>query len=231
MAKRLPSFAYEPPGQPSLFERWEAGAATDLPAPLAVRDGAYRSEVVRIIGRYRSAGSRLVSIGAGNGCLEAALAQEGWEVLATDPAVNALRICRAKGLATARFALLADPPIGPFDVIYCDGVMGHLWDSRFVSIPAWSALAALGHRHSICVVSNDLSDDDQTARFAVRTAPGAAFYRPPAGWYASDASSTGLWAVESEQLYSYVRAGAARRREILVTRLLADEWVEPEDPV
>jgi hypothetical protein len=231
LAKRLPSIAYEPPGQPSLFERWEAGAATDLPAPLAVRDSSYRSEVVRIIGRYRSAGSHLVSIGAGNGCVEASLAQEGWEVLATDPAASALRICRAKGLATTRFELLADPPIGPFDVIYCDGVMGHLWDSRFASIPAWSALAALGHHHSICVVSNDLSEDDDTARFTVRTAPGAAFYRPPAAWYGSDASSTGLWALESEQLYDYVRAGAARRREILVTRLLADERIEPQDPV
>ena len=229
MAKRLPPIAYEPPDQRSLFERWESGEATDLPAPLAVRDGAYRSEVVRVIGRYRSAGSRLVSIGAGNGCVEAALAEEGWEVLATDPAVSALRICRAKGLAITCFELLADPPIGPFDVIYCDGVMGHLWDSTSASIPAWSALAALGHRHSICVVSNDLSDDDDTARFAVRTAPAAAFYRPPAGWYGSDASSTALWAVESEKLYDYVRTGAARRREILVTRLLADERVEPKD--
>jgi hypothetical protein len=231
VARQLPSVAYEPPGEPSLFERWEAGADTDLPPPLAVCDPEYRSEVVRIIGCYGNKGRRLVSIGAGNGHVEEALAGEGWDVLATDLAASALRICRAKGLMTAPFDLMEDAPIGHFDVIYCDGVMGHLWHPASASVPAWTALAALGHPDSICVVSNDLSDDDEAPRFTVRTSPGAAFYRPPASWFGRDARSTTLWSVESEQTYEYVRAGAARRREIVVARLLVNEGIEPKDPL
>lgn len=229
MAPQLPYIAYEPPGRPSLFDLWEAGEPTDLPPPLAVRDAEYRSQIVRILDSHRSAGRRVVSNGAGNGCVEAALAAAGWDVLATDPASSALRLCRAKGLSARRFALLEDPPIGPFDVIYCDGVMGHLWDPASASVPAWIALAALGHRGSVCCVSNDLSDDDTEAQFAVRTLAAAAFYRPPKGSYGRDASSSLLWSVESEHLYHYVRTATTRRREMVVARLLTDKGVEPED--
>lgn len=229
MARALRSVDYEPPGEPSLFDRWEADAQTELPPPLAFRDATYRAEIVRLLAPFMEAGRRLVSIGAGNGCAEAALAAAGWDVLATDPAASALRVCRAKGLATARFELLEDPPIGPADVIYCDGVMGHLWDPRSASVPAWCALAALGRRGSVCLASNDLADDDEAAQFAVRASPRAAFYRPPAGWFGRDARSTGRWSVEGEHLYPYQRAGVARRREIVVARLLTDERVVPED--
>lgn len=226
MDDRLPSVAYEPPGEPSLFDRWEARTETELAPPLAVRDAEYRSEVVRILRRYRCSGRRLVSIGAGNGHVEATLAADGWDVLATDTAESALRICGAKGLATMRFDVLNDPPVGSFDVVYCDGVMGHLWHPVAASVPAWTALAALGRTGSIGLVSNDLSDDDEAPRFAVRASPTAAFYRPPSGWFSRDARSTLRWSVESEHLYHYERSGAARRREIIVARLLVDERIE-----
>ena len=228
MGDRLPSVAYEPPGEPSLFDRWEAGTETELTPPLAVRDAGYRFELVQILRRYGCSRRRLVSIGAGNGFVEAALAADGWDVLATDTAESALRICVAKGLATMPFDLLNDPPVSTFDVIYCDGVMGHLWDPVAASAPAWRALAALGRRGSIGLVSNDLSDDDEGPQFAVRASPTAAFYRPPSGWFSRDARSTSLWSIESQHLYHYERGGAVRRREIIVARLLVDERVEAE---
>jgi hypothetical protein len=165
-------------------------------------------------------------VGAGNGHVEAALAAEGWDVLATDPAASALRLCRSKGLATARFELLEDQPVGRFDAMYCDGVLGHLWDPATSTVAAWIALASLGRRDSVCLVSNDLSDDDASAQFGVRSSPAAAFYRPPATWFGRDAEASSLWSVESEHVYEYVRAGAARRREIVTARLLADERIE-----
>jgi SAM-dependent methyltransferase len=225
---RLPSIAYDPPGQPSLFDLWEAGEPAHLQPPLAFSDTKYRSKITSVLEHQRSAGRRLVSVGAGNGVLEAALAAAGWDVLATDPAVSALRLCRARGLPTRRFELLRDAPIDRFDVIYCDGVMGHLWDSKFASIPAWIALWQLGHRDSICCVSNDLSDTEEV-EFAVRGSSTAAFYRPPPGSYGRDATSSLRWSVVSEHIYDYLRTGVQRKREIVVARLLADERVEPED--
>lgn len=229
-SRRLASIQYEPPGRPSLFHRWEAGHQTDLVAPLAVRDPQYRASVLRILEPFRDGGSRLVSVGAGNGFIEADLAAAGWDVLATDPADAALALCRAKGLATASFDLLGDSPsIGTFDVIYCDGVMGHLWEPSCGSSAAWSALAALGAEGSICLVSNDLSDGDAVAQFAVRSSTAAFFYRPPPGTYARDALVAARWSIESTSTYHHARAGVARRREAVVARLLMYEGIEAED--
>lgn len=220
MASRLPSIRYEPPGEPSLFDRWEDGSDAALPPPLAVRDAAYRTLVVELLAPDSRVGARLISVGAGNGHAEAALAQTGWEVLATDPALSALRHCRAKGLRTARFELLSgDTPPCAFDAVYCDGVMGHLWDSAGASTRAWNALARLGCPGAVCLVSNDLADDDEAVRFKVRSSPDLAFYRPPAGCYAAEAFATGRWSIEREHIYPYERNGVVRRRELVVVRL------------
>jgi len=220
MASRLPSIRYEPPGEPSLFDRWEQGVDVAMLAPLAVRDATYRALVVELLAPYSRAGARLISVGAGNGHAEAALAQTGWEVLATDPAASALRHCRAKGLCTARFELLSgDASPDAFDAVYCDGVMGHLWDSAGASARAWNALAELGCSGAVCLVSNDLADDDEAVRFKVRSSPDIAFYRPPAGGYAAEALATGRWSLERERIYPYERNGVVRRRELIVVRL------------
>ena len=214
MPDRLPPIAYEPPGQPSLFELWETGDPARLQPPLAFSDAEYRSEVARILKRHGKAGRRLVSVGAGNGVLEAVLAAAGWDVLATDPALSALRFCRARGLPTRRFELLRDPPVGRFDVVYCDGVMGHLWNSRSASVPVWVALAELGRRDSICCVSNDLSDSAEV-EFGVRGSSAAAFYRPPPGTYGRDAISSLRWSVvlgAHVRLQAQGRAAATRDR-------------------
>ena len=226
---RLRSVDYEPPGAPSLFDRWETGAAAPLPPPLSVRDARYRARIVELLERHRSLGSQLVSVGAGNGFTEAALAAAGWDVLATDPAETALQRCRAKGLATARVDVLKPITIRGFDTVYCDGVLGHLWEPSRGCTRAWQAFAALGRPGAVCLVSNDLADDDESPSFVVRSTPGASFYRPPARWFAREAADTGRWTVVSQSIYPYSREGAARRRELLL--LLMDERVEAEDQV
>ena len=222
MWRHLPSILYEPAGELSLFDRWESGSAETVQPPLAVHDPLYRSLVVELLSPYRTPGAVLIGVGSGNGYGERALAAAGWDVLATDRADSALRLCRAKGLATARFELLSpDAPPGTFDAIYCDGVMGHLWEPARGSRPAWEALAAVARSGAICLVSNDLADDDEHACFVVRASADAAFYRPPTGRYAAEACATGRWSVEFECLYRYDRAGVIRRREIVAVRRIA----------
>lgn len=218
MSGRLPSVAYERPGRASLFDCWESGQPTDLLPPLSVRDPAYRAHLVHLLAPYRLDHRTLVSVGAGNGFVEAELSAAGWDVLATDPAESALTRCREKGLRTARFALLEDPAPGTFDVIYCDGVLGHLWEPGGRSTRAWTALAELGRAGSICVAANELADGDAKPQFAVRSSPGARFYRPPAHWFERDAAASGRWEPVTRELYHSERAGSARRRELLVLR-------------
>jgi 2-polyprenyl-3-methyl-5-hydroxy-6-metoxy-1,4-benzoquinol methylase len=227
----LPSVDYEPTGELSLFERWESGEETALQPPLAVRDRRYRELVVHMLEGYRADGrARLVSLGAGNGFIEAELQNAGWDVLATDATDSALAMCKKRGLQTKRFCLLKDEDLAmSFDLIYCDGVMGHLWQPKSNCQFVWTAIARLGRQGSMAVVSNDLADIDASPNFRVRGSPSAQFYRPTAGSLLLDARLTRLWEPHSTQIYEYFRRGSARRRELLATRLLVDKGVEAED--
>jgi SAM-dependent methyltransferase len=227
----LPSILYEPPGRPSLFECWESGAESDLPAPLAVRDSAYRSRILSLVEDHRGSGSRLVSVGAGTGRMEVELAAAGWAVLATDSSEAAIAHCRAKGLVTAQFTLTEDQGLGGFDVVYCDGVLGHLWESTTGCQRAWHSLAELGSDGALCLASNDLSDDDRAPRFGVRASPDACYFRPPAGCFAAEAAASGQWTLVSQSIYPYERAGVSRRREVIMLRLLVDDRIEAKDGV
>lgn len=224
----LQSIEYEPIGERSLFERWEEGVEADLAPPLAVRDPHYRARIVATFAPYLGSGRRLVSVGAGNGFVEVELAAAGWDVLASDPAPSARALCGAKGLRTAELDLTDSKELGVFDAIYCDGVMGHLWEPAGGCSSAWRALARLGSAGAICVVVNELSEDD-VPKFRVRSAPRAAFYRPPAGRVADDARATRRWDLNDQWRYEYVRSGCVRQREILVMRLLMNKGVETED--
>ncbi len=221
----LRSIDYEPVDEPSLYQRWERNETATMTAPIAVRSAAYREFIADMLEPYRRPGATLLSVGAGNGFVEVELQSRSWDVTATDRAEDAVAHCRAKGLRAARLELLADQPIGQFDAIYCDGVLGHLWQEDSATSTAWLALAALAARGAVCLASNDLADDDQAPTLRVRSAATAEFYRPPAGWFARDAVATGHWVLETGHIYPYHREGERRRRELVVVRLLMDDRV------
>jgi len=226
---RLPTIDYEPPDGPSLYDEWESGSVCSLPPPLSVRSESYRRFIATTIQALADHRASLLSIGSGNGFVEAQLKSQGWNVLATDCKNSALRSCANKGLRTRRFCLLEDHAFAQFDLIYCDGVFGHLWQPGVNCLAAWKAMAQLGHAGSLAVISNDLADDDIAPSLAVRGSPEASFYRPIAGSLAAEASSTGRWSLETSNVYEYERWGLPRRREVLVTRLLVDDRIEPKD--
>jgi hypothetical protein len=218
----LRSIDYEPADEPSLFSRWERSEAAVMTAPIAVRSATYRELLTDMLKPHLHPGATLLSVGAGNGFAEVELQNHGWDVTATDRAVDALAHCRAKGLQVARLDLLEDPPIGRFDAVYCDGVLGHLWQEGSATSNAWSALAALAAPGAVCLTSNDLADDDHAPTLRVRSDAAAEFYRPPAGWFAREAIATGGWALDAERVHLYERGGEQRRRELVLMHLLVD---------
>ena len=226
---RLPTIPYEAPNSPSLYDVWESDTIHNFPPPLSVRDSSYRALIISVIQALDTSRRALIGIGSGNGLVEAELHELGWDVLATDCLDSAVRSCRDKGLRAQRFCLLEDETIGEFDVIYCDGVLGHLWQPRVNCVPAWNAMAQLGHIGSLAVISNDLADDDSAATFTVHDSADARFYRPTSGSLAADANATGKWELESATVYGYDRRGLTRRREILTMRLLVDNGIEAQD--
>jgi len=225
----LRSIDYEPADEPSLFWRWEHNEVAVMTAPIAVRSATYRELLADMLEPYLHPGATLLSVGAGNGFVEVELQSRGWDVTATDRADDAVAHCRAKGLRAARLDLLADSPIGRFDAVYCDGVLGHLWQDGSATSNAWRALAALAAPVAVCLASNDLADNDHAPTLRVRSAASAEFYRPPAGWFAREAAATGYWALETEHIHLYDRGGERRRRELVLMRLLMDDRVVAED--
>ena len=228
MTQRIRSIDYEPDGQPSLYRLWECDSVAAVTAPIAVRSSEYREAVAAMLAQHFRRGATLLSVGAGNGFAEVALMDRGWHVTATDRTADSLVQCQAKGLHTARLDLLSDPPFGQFDALYCDGVLGHLWEAKRGTASAWLALAGHARPGAVCLTSNDLADDDSDACFRVRSDPEAGFYRPPAGWFAQEAARTGLWRQEVDQMYFYQRGGEWRRRELVLMRLLVNDRVVAE---
>jgi hypothetical protein len=228
MTRRLKSIDYEPEGEPSMYSLWERDSYAAVTAPIAVRSAEYRDAVADMLAPHFRRGATLLSVGAGNGFAEVTLMERGWHVIASDRTPDSLMHCQAKGLQTARLDLLSDPPLGQFDAIYCDGVLGHLWEVDRGTTAAWLALATHARPGTVCLTSNDLADDSGGPCFRVRSDPDAGFYRPPAGWFAQEAVATGVWAQETDQLYRYERGGEWRCRELVLVRLLVNDWIVPE---
>jgi SAM-dependent methyltransferase len=206
----------------SLFTVWERGESAQIPAPLSVRRPRYRKIIVRLITKCHPLGARVLSIGAGNGFTEAEMRKEGFDVLATDVSDIALEYCRRKGLKTLKYEFPSEsfPAPASFDVIYCDGLLGHLWQSAKGYELCWIRFAKLSYLNSLLIISNDLADVDGMPTLNVTGAPKANFFRPPAGWFLRDAEASGLWRIEKMRLLRYMRRGQLRRREILVLRCL-----------
>lgn len=216
--RRIPSIVYAPPVGPSLYELWERGVSKPIAPPISVTDADYRWTVVATLRPHRTPPASLLSVGAGNGFTEQALQQDGWEVLATDCVTAAGEFCRRKGVPFRRLCLSTDEPLNieRFGMVYCDGLIGHLWREQSDTTHAWRALRRLTANDGLLLTSNDISDGDR-AEFGVRGHPDARFYRPPAGELATSAASEG-WRVESTTYYSYDRSGP-RWRELLLLRV------------
>lgn len=220
----LPSIKYdgdEVDGTASLFKAWESGSTSDIPAPLSVRRPRYRQIIVCIVRHYAAgAGTTVLSIGAGNGFAELALARAGFDVVATDRSHIAVSHCRQKGLRALQYDFPDNPPPvdRTFDVLYCDGVFGHLWSPESGFSLVWRRLRQLGNENSIVFLSNDLAETDAGPTFEVFGQPNARFFRPPVGWFAKDAGLSGLWTLEAESVLLYKRPKGMRRRELLVLK-------------
>lgn len=203
-----------------LFSLWENGRPAHLLAPLSVRRPRYRQIIVKLAVRCAPyQGCSVLSLGAGNGFTEAALSKEGFRVVASDKSPTALSYCAKKGLPTVLYDLLNPPSeaLRRFDVLYCDGLLGHLWEPEIHYRHIWQRLAECGTAAAILIVSNDLADGDEAPMFQVTGNPAARFFRPPARWFAQDATESGLWTPQTTRILHYMRR-ALRRREILVLK-------------
>ncbi len=113
----------------SVYEIWEEGGAFSDSVTPSTYCPEYRSHIELKILAITEPNDQVFSIGCGNGFVEAGLVQKSRKVVAIDCNEEAVTLSNAKGVDAYRadfFALPKDHLAG-FDVIYADGLLGHVY--------------------------------------------------------------------------------------------------------
>jgi SAM-dependent methyltransferase len=125
-------YLHDNDGEPSIYHIWEKGDGRgDVTTP-ATSSEPYRQWLSSLLRGLlaESTDPGLLSLGCGNGVIEAGIAADGTRVLAVDAMEHAVELAREKGLDVVHADVLSwTPPPGPWTVIYTDGMLGHIADS------------------------------------------------------------------------------------------------------
>ena len=118
-------------GEPSIYHIWERGAGRGNVTTPATSSPPYQQWITDLLRGYLtgSPDPRLLSVGCGNGVIEAGIAADGVRVLGVDAMEPAVELAKAKGIeAVCADVLSWTPPSEPWTVLYADGSLGHLYD-------------------------------------------------------------------------------------------------------
>jgi SAM-dependent methyltransferase len=118
-------------GEPSRFHVWDRGDAIGDSITPATYSGAYRVWMSDLLRKFLDESDEpgLLSVGCGNATIEAGLVASGYRVLGIDALDDAVALARAKGVAVERAdAMSWTPPTADWNVVYADGLLGHLYD-------------------------------------------------------------------------------------------------------
>jgi SAM-dependent methyltransferase len=117
-------------GRPTtIYEIWEKGGAYADSITPSTYSPDYRHHIVDKVVAWTKRGSTVFSLGCGNGFVEAELIGHCRKVRAMDRNDEAVRLCAAKGVQAVRmeFFDLSAADLSDVDLIYADGLLGHLF--------------------------------------------------------------------------------------------------------
>lgn len=204
-------------GDLSLFETWELGQAAGdsvTPSTFSSDYRAWMDELLRRALGPNRAGAML-SLGCGNAAVEQIVAAKGHEVLATDLCEEAVSLARRKGLDAEQADVMTYQPRRRYDVVYMDGLLGHLYDPESRLLPVFERVRPWLLDGGALVASNDAPADGREAQ----EAPGVVRF----SWLSADlmreqALAAGYVDVEVHT-YDYQRpSSGTRRRAVIVAR-------------
>ncbi|CAI2535052.1 Uncharacterised protein [Serratia ficaria] len=115
----------------NLYELWEKGIPFGDSITPSGFSTQYVSHMIKIITVNTPSGGLVVSLGSGNGFIEARLLEEGYKVLCIDYNEEAVEITTQKGLQSicSDFYELKQNIFKDVITIYADGFFGHLHDN------------------------------------------------------------------------------------------------------
>ncbi|MBV9823125.1 MAG: methyltransferase domain-containing protein [Actinobacteria bacterium] len=201
--------------EPSIYHIWEKGGGRGNVTTPATSSPPYREWIVGLLRGLLadSAEPRMLSIGCGNGMVEAIVAGDGTRVLAVDAMEPAIELARARGLdAVCADVLSWTPPSEPWTMLFADGSLGHLYDSETGLQHVLSRFRSWLPEGSLLVLSNDppWTGDDEVQR-----------HRDLAYWFLSQSyleaqvAEAGFSDVRSE-VFSFVKPETGPRDRIVV---------------
>lgn len=144
--------------QINIYKIWEAGGAFQDSITPSTFTPEYRSHMVLKILSLTEVGDQILSIGCGNGFVEADLIRNERRVVALDFNEEAVELTLAKGVPAkvADFFQLEASDFDDVKVIYADGLIGHLFSEEEKLTPFIEKLKSLNLAPGTHVVlSND----------------------------------------------------------------------------
>lgn len=202
----------------NIFEKWERGEARGDSTTPSVCSPEYREWM---LGQLREAmggdhEKRLLSIGAGNAMVERTLCHEGYHVLAVDALMAAVEIAALHGVPSIQRDIRSWDPRERFDVVYADGLLGHLYDEFGGCQAIWRRVRGwLVETGGTVIVSNDVPPGNDP----VKPAPGVnGFHWLSTDWIAEMLVEAGYTPTMREEfVYERPLSGPRRRAIIAAT--------------
>lgn len=200
----------------TIYHIWEEGRAFKDSVTPSIWCEDYRQWIVnrlRMLLEFDPS-RRVLSVGCGNAFVEEILHRDGYETTCLDLNDVAVEIARGKGLpAFAADIYEWEPEVKDWDLIYGDGVLGHLYvegsgcQTALARLKTW-----LKPGSGAILISNDSGvGDDVVAVPAVR-----GFYHLSERFIKSQLEEAGFTLIESA-VYPYERPLSGMRKRVIVS--------------
>lgn len=202
--------------EPSIYHIWEKGGGRGNVTTPATSSPPYQQWVTDLLRGLLAESShpRLLSVGCGNGVIEAGIAADGIRVLGVDAMEPAVELARAKGLEVVCADVLSwTPPAEPWTVLYADGSLGHLYDPENGVQHVLRRFKSWLPEGSVLMLSNDppwTGDDD------VQKHPDLAYWFLSESYMRREVEQCGFRDVSSS-VFTYQKPETGPRDRIVVT--------------
>jgi len=206
----------------SIYEIWENGGAFNDSITPSCYVPEYRSHIVLKILSLTPDKGNVLSLGCGNGFVEADLVRQGRGVRAIDCNAEAVGLARKKGVEAVVadfFMLQQDDNVTNSDVVYADGLLGHVFDPEHEIEPALSKIESLNLKPgALLIFSNDAPGDSAVAFAPHERVEG--FWFLSKDYLRKSLASFGFRPVES-YYFPYIRPiSGMRNRTICIAQVL-----------
>jgi SAM-dependent methyltransferase len=200
----------------SLFHEWEDGVPRGNATTPSVCSPTYRWWILEHLRNAldRDRKKLILSLGAGNAFVERVLCREGYSVLALDALDEAVQLARRAGVPAIQENLYTwSSPHNRWDVIYADGLLGHLHDGGEGVHLALRLLQAHLAPSGVIVISNDAPEGEREVELSSNV-PG--FYWLSTQWIATELRRVGFGRISTASI-CYRRPLSGLRTRAIVT--------------